>query len=213
MARPQVVWGMRILLLAAALILAGCIAPEKLTPASTHAPAPGSDPAPAPPAPSSSPPPASQAPPTNATSAPSSNATAPPNATAPAPPTPPTPPDHHVEQAGWMQPPSPPAAATTLRVPVPVQDRASNLTVRVDVSTTLPSQRTAANVTIDLVDAAGKVVARAGRAPVDEAAFAAIELPAPPVGELTAIVTLVGVSDGSTMGDQYRLVVHVAYPR
>lgn len=209
-----------VVLLAAALLLAGCIVPEKLVPASTQRPPPPAEDDPraaAPPAstPPSSTPPASETRPANATSAPPpANASTPANATTTPASPPRTPPsDHHFEESGWIEAPELPAAGTTLRVPVPVQGGASNLTVRVDISTTLPTQRTTANVTIELVGPDGAVVARAGRSPVDEAAFAAIELSAPPLGELTAIVTLVGVSDGATMGDQYRLVVHVTYPR
>ena len=194
------------LLLGTLLVLAGCVAPDgKLTTASTEeAPAP-EPPAPTPASPTPQPIPTSPPPPTT----PPANQTTEP----PAPPEPQDAPDHHAEQEGWVVA-APPEPGMTVRMPVPVQAGARNLTVhaRAYAVTPLPAAPPVepANVTVTLLGPDGAALAsKAGELTSPSVVLEWSDLAR--AGEYVAVIALKGASHGDQAGHRYHAVVHVTY--
>lgn len=122
--------------------------------------------------------------------------------------------DHHEEIAGWVGAVDAGGEPFSFTMAVPVREGASNLTLQVDVSNAYPFgslPRETANVTLTLRSGDGAAIAGAWRDVTNATGTVAIALDDPPLGNHTLIVEIWGGSDGESMGDRYRAVVHVAY--
>lgn len=194
---------MRVPVAAVLLLAAGCVTPDPgLTSASLEESPPPEPPAPTPP------PPTPQPVPTPPPSPTPSNRT---DARQPAEPE--DLPDHHAEQEGWIVV-TPPATSMTVRIPVPVQAGARNLTVdvRAFLASPLPAAAPVqpANVSVSLFGADGaELASKSGEATQPRVVLDWADLARP--GEYAAVLTLVGASHGDQAGHKYHAVVHVAY--
>lgn len=201
----------RLLFLALALLCAGCIKPDPaLTQASTVEPPTPEPAAPAPPSPTPQPIPTQ---PTGAPTPPANQT----NQTAPPPPPPAKPADHHAEQEGFIVV-TPPQTSMTVDMAFPVLAGARNLTVSVVAFAVAPDPAPVqppaapANVTLTLRAPDGTVLATLAGTLGEAQPTVTLEwgdLAA--AGEYHAIIGLTGVSDGSSAGDKYHALVHVAY--
>lgn len=215
--------------LASVLALAGCtktpagdaVTPAQATP-TRYDPPPGYTPDPTPPSPTPT------TPPTQPTQPPSSPT--PPTPPANATPTPPasTPPDFTVAKTGWVVPNSQTDPNATIRLIVPLEFGARNLTLRVSDALVVPTGSARGSpFSVAITDPQGKTVATAGTSleptsaqppPVPSNANPEnetyeINSSAWHAGEYTVVLTITPAiaGDSSNAGERYALLVYVHY--